>query len=59
MTEHFPRNTVSASFWCPKCKRQTQHRIDGGRKSVCLECLAKLEAAVRRAPAAEQEELFA
>jgi hypothetical protein len=24
--EHFPRNTVSASHWCGKCQKQTQHR---------------------------------
>jgi uncharacterized paraquat-inducible protein A len=49
MTEHFTRNTVSASLWCPKCQKFTQHSIDhgkegGGRKGVCQECVAKLEA---------------
>lgn len=43
MTQHFTRNTVSSSFYCPKCKRQTQHRIDDRRKGPCLECIERLE----------------
>lgn len=43
MTQHFTRSTVSASFYCSKCGKMTQHRIDGGRKGPCLECIAKLE----------------
>lgn len=44
MSEHFPRNTVSAAFWCGKCSSMTQHRIDAGRKGPCLDCIAKLDA---------------
>lgn len=44
MTEHFSRSTVSSAFWCGKCQKQTQHRIDGVRKGPCLECIIKLEA---------------
>jgi hypothetical protein len=44
MTEHFTRNTVSASAWCAKCKKFTPHRIDDRRKGPCLNCIAKLEA---------------
>ena len=44
MTEHYTRRTVSAAAWCPKCKKQTQHRIDGVRKGPCLECIAKYDA---------------
>lgn len=43
MTEHFTRNTVSVAFYCGRCERTTQHRIDSGRKGPCLECIAKLE----------------
>jgi hypothetical protein len=43
MTEHFTRNTVSAAFWCSKCQKFTQHRIDDHRKGPCLECIARLE----------------
>lgn len=44
MTEHFTRNTVSASFYCGKCGKSTQHRIDDGRKGPCLDCIARLNA---------------
>ena len=43
MTQHFTRSTVSASLWCAKCQKFTQHRIDDCRKGPCLECIAKLE----------------
>jgi predicted RNA-binding Zn-ribbon protein involved in translation (DUF1610 family) len=48
MSEHFTRNTVSAAFFCPKCGKQTQHRIDhdrtgAGRKGPCLECSARAD----------------
>lgn len=62
MTQHFTLNTVSASFWCGKCSRFTQHRIDSGRKGPCLDCIAKLEAQHGKTPKpaaeAEQQELF-
>ena len=43
MTQHFTRSTVSAAFYCSKCAKVTQHRIDDGRKGPCLECISKLE----------------
>lgn len=43
MPEHFTRSTVSAAFWCGKCQKSTQHRIDDRRKGPCLECMARLE----------------
>lgn len=49
MPEHFTRSTVSAAFYCKKCQRETQHRIDGGRKGPCLECIGKLELQKREA----------
>lgn len=52
MTQHFTRNTVSAEFWCGKCKKFTQHRIGDRRKGPCLECLDRLE---REHAKAEQE----
>ena len=61
MTEHFTRNTVSATFHCGKCGKPTAHRIDKGRKGPCLECIARLDAQHANAPkpkAAEQQELF-
>lgn len=43
MTEHFTKNTVAASFYCSRCEMFTMHRIDGGRKGPCLNCIGKLE----------------
>jgi hypothetical protein len=43
MTEHFTRNTISATFYCNKCGKPTPHRIDDRRKGPCLECIARLE----------------
>jgi hypothetical protein len=37
--QHYTRNTVSAAAWCPKCRAQTQHRIDDRRVGPCLDCL--------------------
>jgi len=61
--EHYTRNTISASSWCAKCQKRTQHRIDGVRKGPCLDCIAKLEQqhAQRRVKPQEEErqqELF-
>lgn len=61
MTEHFTRNTVSSAFWCGKCQRTTQHRIDDRRKGPCLECIAKLDRQHAEAPkteAPQQQVLF-
>ena len=64
MTQHFTRNTVSASHWCGKCQKQTQHRIDGVRLGPCLPCCEKLQAQhdideLQRKVEPEQKELFA
>jgi hypothetical protein len=37
MTEHYTRNTLTATAWCLKCKRSTEHRVDGGRLGPCLD----------------------
>jgi hypothetical protein len=37
MSEHYTRNTLECTAWCAKCKRNTQHRVDGGRRGPCLE----------------------
>lgn len=43
MTQHFTSSTVSASFYCKKCEKFTQHRIDTNRKGPCLGCIERLE----------------
>ena len=59
MTEHFTRNTVSAEFWCGKCGKRTQHRIDDRRKGPCLECMERYDNAPKVEKREEkQEELF-
>jgi ribosomal protein L37AE/L43A len=60
MTQHFTRSTVSAEAFCPKCRKQTQHRVDDRRISACLECVAKLETAhqLRKVEAPKQGDLF-
>lgn len=40
--QHFMRNTVSASCWCARCSKMTQHRIDGVKRGPCLACVDKL-----------------
>jgi len=37
MTEHFTRNTETATAWCAKCRKNTEHRIDGGKVGPCLD----------------------
>lgn len=61
MSEHFTRNTVSAAFWCRKCDKFTQHRIDSGRKGPCLDCIARLDeqhAAAPPKPVADTQQAF-
>jgi hypothetical protein len=60
MSEHFSRNTVSASFYCGRCKKFTQHRIDSGRKGPCLDCIEKydLRPVLSHAPEPEPQQSF-
>jgi hypothetical protein len=53
MTQHYTRNTVSAAAWCPKCRAQTQHRIDDRRVGPCLVCLEKPIPAIPPKPVPE------
>ena len=50
MSQHYTRNTVSASAWCPKCGKPTQHRIDDRRVGPCLDCLNRPRESVRPNP---------
>jgi hypothetical protein len=55
MSQHYPKNTVSADAWCVRCRAQTQHRIDDGRVGPCLDCLnrplpARVQALVDQIP---------
>jgi hypothetical protein len=37
MTEHYTKNTESATSYCKKCGRNTGHRVDDGRLGPCLD----------------------
>jgi hypothetical protein len=37
MAEHYTRNTLTATAWCAKCHRNTEHRVDDGRRGPCLD----------------------
>jgi hypothetical protein len=37
MAEHYTKNTLECTAWCAKCQRQTQHRVDGGRRGPCID----------------------
>jgi hypothetical protein len=37
MSEHYTKNTESATAWCPRCGRNTEHRVDSGRKGPCID----------------------
>jgi hypothetical protein len=37
MPEHFTKNTLGCTAYCRKCQRNTQHRVDGGRRGPCID----------------------
>lgn len=37
MPEHYSKQTKQVTAYCPKCARQTMHRVDNGRLGACLE----------------------
>jgi len=57
--EHYTKNTEACTAFCKKCGRDTQHRVDGGRRGPCLEHEApKFSAAqIRRQKAAAKAAL--
>lgn len=59
MAEHFTRNTLTATAWCLRCNRNTDHRIDGGRRGPCLDPAHPTPPACgKREKPAEQPTLF-
>lgn len=58
MGQHYTRNTVTASGWCPKCRKFTQHRIDDRRMGPCMDCLSKYLPAKPEAKADPQMSMF-
>lgn len=43
MKNFFPKSTVEASCWCQVCRKDTMHKVFGGRPSACMDCLKRLE----------------
>jgi len=37
MPEHFTKNTLECTAYCKRCQRDTQHRVDGGRRGPCID----------------------
>jgi len=59
MPEHYTRNTEQCTAYCRVCKRDTQHRVDDGRRGPCLEHqrtgLSKKQEAAQKKRAKEQQ----
>ncbi len=41
--EHYTKGTLECTAYCNPCGKPTQHRVDGGRRGPCLECMKKRE----------------
>jgi len=52
MPEHYTKATVSASFWCKKCGKETLHAVHDGRRGRCYACTEKLDEESRARAAA-------
>jgi len=37
MPEHYTKNTLECTAWCARCQRDTQHRVDSGRRGPCID----------------------
>lgn len=58
MPHHFTKNTISASFWCNKCGKETEHRVDNGRRGPCIPCMEATPPGKRKQAKIEQASLF-
>jgi hypothetical protein len=54
MSEHYTKSTVSASVFCAKCGKFTQHRIDTGRRGPCEVCMERPLAETKKPPVPER-----
>lgn len=57
---HYTKNTVSAKFWCNSCYKETEHRIDDGRRGPCMNPEHGRQSRLidTSPPAAEQTSMF-
>lgn len=58
MPEHFTKLTVSATYWCHKCGKATEHRVDKGRRGPCIPCMNAVPTGERKPAQIEQASLF-
>ena len=56
MPEHYTKNTESATAWCNKCNRFTEHRVDNCRRGPCMEHETPIKP--KEPEQAKQESLF-
>jgi hypothetical protein len=43
MSQHYTRNTVSASAYCRICERNTQHQVHDRRIGPCMACMDRAQ----------------
>jgi hypothetical protein len=62
MTEHFTRNTVSATKHCNRCAKSTPHKVEDRRITWCIPCAERnerrIEERIAKAEYQRQKELF-
>lgn len=60
MPEHYSKATIQASFYCPKCNKETPHHVADGRRGGCMTCIDNQapKAIVSPAPMPTQQEMF-
>jgi hypothetical protein len=58
MTQHYTKQTVSASAMCKRCGKHTQHLVQGGLVGACTICLARPQPPTPPASAAAERGLF-
>ena len=37
MSQHYTKNTIADTAYCPQCKRRTLHRVDDRRLGPCID----------------------
>jgi ribosomal protein L44E len=55
MAEHYTKNTLECTAYCPKCNRFTQHRVTGGRKGPCIDPDHRVQEMTKAQRAARQK----
>jgi hypothetical protein len=56
MPEHYTKTTVECTAWCSKCQRNTQHRVNGGRRGPCVDPAHPVQEATKAQLARKKKE---